>query len=52
MKKICKSKSELQFGAIPYNSEGVINFEPVVDKLKQNLGYSCELVLKKELKKY
>lgn len=43
MKKICNSKSELQFGALPYNSEGVINLEPVIDKLKQNLDYSCKI---------
>ena len=43
MKDICKSKSELQFGAIPYNSEGFVSFEPIVDKLKQNLRWSCEV---------
>ena len=51
MKDICKSKSELQFGAIPYNSEGVISFEPVVDKLKQNLGWSCEVTFEEGIKK-
>jgi UDP-glucose 4-epimerase len=43
MKKICNSKSELQFGVVPYNSEGVVSFEPVIDKIKQNLGWSCEV---------
>lgn len=51
MKDICKSKSELQFGAIPYNSEGVISFEPVVDKLKQNLGWSCEVTFEEGIKR-
>ena len=51
MKDICKSKSELQFGAIPYNSEGVISFEPIVDKLKQNLGWSCEVNFEEGIKK-
>ncbi|MDR3594096.1 NAD(P)-dependent oxidoreductase [Clostridium sp.] len=51
MKNICKSKSELQFGAIPYNSEGVISFEPIVDKLKQNTGWSCNVAFKEGIKK-
>ena len=51
MKEICKSTSELQFGAVPYNSEGVIRFEPIVDKLKQNLGWSCEVKFKDGIKK-
>ncbi|MPM40687.1 GDP-6-deoxy-D-mannose reductase [bioreactor metagenome] len=41
MKEVSKSTSELHFGAIPYSSEGVISFEPRVDKLKRNLGYTC-----------
>ena len=51
MKEICKSTSELQFGAVPYNSEGVISFEPIVDKLKQNLGWACEMNFKDGIKK-
>lgn len=51
MKEICNSKSELQFGAIPYNSEGIRNLEPVVDKLRQNLGYSCKVTFKDGIKK-
>lgn len=51
MKEICKSTSELQFGAIPYNSEGVISFEPIVDKLKQNLRWSCEVEFDDGIKK-
>lgn len=51
MKEICKSTSELQFGAVPYNSEGVISFEPIVDKLKQNLGWSYEINFKEGIKK-
>lgn len=42
MKEICKSTSELQFGAMPYNPEGITYIEPIIDKLKQNLGWSCE----------
>jgi len=46
MKNICKSKSELQFGAIPYNDEGIAGFEPRVDKLKQNIEWSCNVNFK------
>lgn len=51
MKEICNSKSELQFGTLPYNSEGVINLEPVIDKLKQNSGYSCKISFNEGIKK-
>jgi len=51
MKKICKSRSELQFGAIPYNSEGIVSFEPIVDKLKQNLVWSCEVEFEEGIKR-
>lgn len=51
MKNICNSKSELQFGAVPYNSEGVVSFEPDVDKLKENLGYSCKVSFNEGIQK-
>lgn len=51
MKDICKSNSELQFGAIPYGNEGAISFEPIVDKLKQNLGWSCKVNFKDGIKR-
>lgn len=51
MKDICKSTSELQFGAIPYNCEGVISFEPVIDKLKKNLVWSCRVKFDEGIKK-
>lgn len=51
MKDICKSKSELQFGAISYNSEGVVSFKPIVDKLKQNIGWSCNVNFKEGIKR-
>ncbi|MBX4260780.1 NAD(P)-dependent oxidoreductase [Clostridium estertheticum] len=51
MKDICKSTSKLQFGAIPYNSEGVISFEPNIDKLKKNLGWSCSVEFDEGIKK-
>ncbi len=51
MKEICNSKSELQFGVVPYNSEGVVSFEPVINKLNQNLGYSCKISFNEGIKK-
>lgn len=32
LKKIVQSDSKLNFGAIPYGSEGVVSFEPIIDK--------------------
>lgn len=51
MKEITKSNSELQFGAIPYNSEGVVSFKPVIDKLRKNLNYTCQVNFKNGIKK-
>jgi len=51
MKDICKSKSELQFGVIPYNSESFVSFEPIVDKLKQNTGWFCFVEFKEGIKR-
>lgn len=51
MKEISNSKSELQFGTVPYNSEGVVSFEPVIDKLNKNLGYSCKISFNEGIKK-
>jgi len=51
MKDICKSESVLQFGAIPYSSEGIVSFEPIVDKLKENLEWVCEIKFEDGIKK-
>jgi len=51
MKEICKSTSELKFGAVPYNSEGFISFEPVIEKLKENLEWSCRVKFDEGIKK-
>ncbi|MBE6086538.1 MAG: NAD(P)-dependent oxidoreductase [Clostridium beijerinckii] len=51
MKNVCKSKSKLQFGAIPYNNEMVISFEPLVDKLKHNTGWECNVKFKEGIKR-
>jgi nucleoside-diphosphate-sugar epimerase len=50
MKDICKSNSQLLFGAIPYSDEGTMGFEPIVDKLKQNLEWSCKVDFKEGIK--
>ncbi|AIF53725.1 NAD(P)-dependent oxidoreductase [Pelosinus sp. UFO1] len=39
MKKITNSTSELNFGAVSYGREGIISFEPVVDKLKRTIPW-------------
>ncbi|OPJ57384.1 NAD-dependent epimerase/dehydratase family protein [Clostridium chromiireducens] len=51
MKNVCKSKSKLQFGAIPYNNEMVMSFEALVDKLKQNTGWECNVKFKEGIKR-
>ena len=51
MKNICKSKSKLQFGAIPYNNEMIMSFEPLVDKLQHNTGWECNVNFKEGIKK-
>lgn len=51
MKEIVGSDSELQFGVVPYNSEGVVSFEPVIDKLRTNLKYSYQISFNEGIKK-
>lgn len=51
MKEICSSTSQLKFGTIPYDSEGIVSFEPNVDKLKSNLGYSCKISFDEGIRK-
>jgi nucleoside-diphosphate-sugar epimerase len=43
MKKVTGSRSTLNFGAIPYGPDGAVSFEPVIDKLKNNLNWSCRV---------
>lgn len=43
MKAISNSQSNLLFGAIPYGIEGIVSFEPVVDKLKNTLNWTCKV---------
>lgn len=50
MKKICNSKSELKFGAIPYSSEGIRNLEPCIDKLIKNLNYEFTITFEEGIK--
>lgn len=51
MKNICNSKSDLQFGAVPYSNEGIVSFEPIVDKLKTNLGCPYQVKFDEGIKK-
>lgn len=39
LKSILKTDSKVNFGAVPYGDEGVVSFEPVIDKLKRNFPY-------------
>jgi len=39
MRIITNSSSDLNFGALPYGREGIISFEPVVDKLKTTIPW-------------
>lgn len=39
IRDIIGSSSKLDFGAIPYDQEGPVNLEPVVDKLKNELNW-------------
>lgn len=50
MKRICNSQSKLEFGEVPYNSEGIVSFQPIVDKIKQNLGWSCKVSFEEGIK--
>ena len=43
MLKLTVSKSVLKFGVIPYNAEGVVSFEPVVDKLNSMAGWAPKI---------
>ncbi len=43
MKTMTNSKSILQFGAIPYGKDGMVSFEPNVDKLKQITGWEPKI---------
>lgn len=43
IRQITKSKSDLRFGAVPYGKEGIISFEPVVDKLKVAAGWQPKI---------
>lgn len=36
LKSVMKSNSDVNFGAVSYGSEGVISFEPIVDKFLKN----------------
>ena len=39
MKSISNSRSVLNFGAVPYGSEGAVSFEPIINKLLNDTGW-------------
>jgi UDP-glucose 4-epimerase len=43
MKDILESSSKLIFGAIPYNSQGKVNLDPKIDKIKNELHWSEQI---------
>jgi len=43
MLRLSDSNSVLEFGVIPYNTEGVVSFEPVVDKLIAEVGWAPKI---------
>lgn len=43
MLRLTDSKSDLEFGVIPYSTEGVVSFEPVVDKLITMTGWTPKI---------
>lgn len=51
MKRITKSESTLNFGVVPYGKEGPVSFEPVVDKLKNELKWKPNISFEDGIKK-
>lgn len=47
MKEITNSKSMLNFGAVEYGQEGIVGFEPSVEKVKRNLNWENKISFKK-----
>ena len=46
MAQITDSKSALNFGAIPYPPQGVVSFEPIADRLRQETGWSPQVTFR------
>ncbi|MBE6023221.1 MAG: NAD-dependent epimerase/dehydratase family protein [Cellulosilyticum sp.] len=51
MKEILKSESELMFGVIPYGNNGCVSFEPVVERLKEDLDWKCQVEFSEGIRK-
>ena len=39
LRYIINSHSDVRYGAIPYGTDGPVNLEPVIDKLKKELNF-------------
>lgn len=50
MKRILHSDSELNFGAVPYGSEGVISFEVDITKLTEDTGWKPQVSFEKGIR--
>lgn len=51
MKQLTNSISELKFGELPYNEEGIVSFKPIVNKLESDLEWKCEFEFKDGIEK-
>lgn len=51
LKQISNSKSELRFGVIPYGSEGMVSFQPVIEKFERNFSEFQFISFKNGIKK-
>lgn len=47
LKEILQSSSELKFGAIPYGPQGMVNIEPIIDKIIRALAWKPEITFDK-----
>jgi nucleoside-diphosphate-sugar epimerase len=50
IKLVLNSKSELNFGAVPYGEKGPVNLTPNVEKIKQALGWTPEIDFEKGIR--
>lgn len=51
IKEVVNSKSELNFGAIPYGPNGPVNLTPCADKVKNVLGWNTKIKFEEGIKR-
>lgn len=51
MRELLGSKSELMFGAVPYGDDGYVSFDPVVNRIKEDLNWKCKVSFSEGIKK-